>query len=263
MRHNAGDGLPTSVIGRAAAILGAFKNGTNHMTVAELTRRTGLPKATVHRLVAELASVGLLDRQEGRIRLGIPLFELGQLVPRQRGLREAAEPFLGDLHHSTRMTVHLGIAEEDAVLYISKLPGSMGPLLPSRVGGRLPLHATAIGKALLAFSDAERQQAYLERPLESLTSRTIRMPGVLRRQLGTVRETGTAYEHEESAPGVVCVASPLFGPNGVVLAALSASGWTTQVDVGKVAYAVRTASASLSRQLSGMRSAPLPSRRPG
>src|SRR6202012_4186845 len=79
---------------RVVAVLGAFKSEENAVSPAELARRVGLPKSTVHRIVAALVEEGLLERQGARVQLGVRLFEIGQRVPRQRVLRDAARPYL-------------------------------------------------------------------------------------------------------------------------------------------------------------------------
>ena len=109
---------PKSVLGRALTLLTAFRPGDAELTLAELTRRTGLPKPTVHRMLAELAEWNVVERTSHGIRLGMRLFELGQLAPLQRGLREAAAPFLSDLFEATHETVHLAVPDGLDVVYV-------------------------------------------------------------------------------------------------------------------------------------------------
>ncbi|MPY81470.1 MAG: helix-turn-helix domain-containing protein, partial [Actinophytocola sp.] len=167
---------PKSVLARALTILTSFEASDAEMSLAELTRRTGLPKPTVHRLVVELSSWGILERTQTGICLGMRLFELGQLAPAQRDLREAALPYLEDLWAATRATVHLAVLDDLEVVYIEKLAGRGGPELPSRVGGRMPTYCTAVGKALLAFSLPEVVHAVVDAGLVRRTPRTIVMP---------------------------------------------------------------------------------------
>src|SRR5689334_10872201 len=143
---------PKSVLGRALTLLTAFRPGDAELTLAELTRRTGLPKPTAHRMLAELAEWNVVERTPHGIRLGMRLFELGQLAPLQRGLREAAAPFLSDLFEATHETVHLAVPDGLDVVYVQKLPGRHGPRISSRIGGRMPADCTGVGQAMLAFA---------------------------------------------------------------------------------------------------------------
>jgi DNA-binding IclR family transcriptional regulator len=254
---------PVSVLGRAFTLLTAFLADDVELTFAELSRRSGLPKPTVHRLITELVSWGMVERTPRGVRLGMKLFELGQLVPRQRGLRNAALPILTDLFQATRQTVHLAVMDGSEVVYVEKLPGPDGPALPSRVGGRMELHCTAVGKAQLAFADEPLVRQVLQADLPRRTAQTVVMPGLLVRQLGRIRDTGLAFEFEESTRGIACVASPVFGVDDRVVAAISVAGWINRIDVDRVAPAVKTAASTLSRALGAGRgpSGPLPALR--
>jgi len=231
------------------ALLDAFRPMDTTVTLAELARRAGLPKPTAHRLAHQMLDLGLLESTSGGLRLGLHLFELGQLVPRQRGLREAARPHLDALRQATGETVHLAILESPDVVYLEKLAGTNGPALPSRVGGRMPAHCTAVGKVLLAHAPPPVRNAVLAGPLARRTARTIVMPGLLARELMTVRRSGLAYEHEESAAGVVCAAAPIIDSSGVAVAAVSLSGWSNRLVLDRLTPALRTAARLLSRTL--------------
>jgi DNA-binding IclR family transcriptional regulator len=234
---------------RVVAVLSAFKGEENAVSPAELARRVGLPKSTVHRIVASLVEEGLLERRAAQVRLGVRLFEIGQRVPRQRVLRDAARPYMHDLREATRQTVHLAILEGSQVVYVDILASPGAPPLPSRVGGRLPAHVTGVGKAMLAFSPPEAVRAVLEGDLPRVSERSTVAPGLLAKELAGIRQSGVAYDHEESGAGIVCAASPILGVGGEVLGALSVSGWSARVRLDQVAPAVRTAALALSRTL--------------
>lgn len=251
VRSTQRDTAAATVLGRAVALLDAFHGVREAATLSELTRRSGLPKSTAHRLLRELTVQGLVEHTADGFRIGIRLFELGQLAPRQRGLREAAAPFVSDLAEATHETVHLAVMHEGEVLYIDKREGRRGPELPSRVGGRMPPHCTAVGKALLAFSAPETVHELVSAGLVRRTARTTVAPLMLARELDQVRSTGVAYEHEESTVGVRCVACPVIGPGGSAVAALSVSGWSHRLAAARLAPAVRTAALGISRQLGG------------
>ncbi|GAA2408980.1 IclR family transcriptional regulator [Actinomadura vinacea] len=234
---------------RVVAVLNAFRAEENAVGAAELARRTGLPKSTVHRIALSLVAEGLLERHGSGVRLGLRMFEIGQRVPRQRALRDAALPYMSDLREATGHTVHLAVLEGREVVYVEILRAPGGPPLPSRVGGRLPAHATGVGKAILAFSPPEVARAVLDGELPRLSERSTVAPGLLARELVGIRRAGVAFDHEESGHGVVCAASPVLGRGGEVLAALSVSGRSSRVRLNRVAPAVHTAALALSRTL--------------
>jgi DNA-binding IclR family transcriptional regulator len=240
---------PPSVLGRAVRLLGAFGPDDAEVGLSELARRAGLPKASAHRLAEQLTAEGLLERAGPRYRLGLRLFELGQLVPRRRLLREAALPFLEDVFIATRETVHLAVPDGMEVLYVERLSGHRSGDTPSRVAGRLPLHCTATGQAMLAHSPAEVFEALVARPLERRTPRTIVVPSVLAAELAQVRSRGWAYERDQTRLGYASVASPVFGPRDEVLGALSVTGPDRRIDPERIAPVVTTAARGLSRTL--------------
>ena len=241
--------VPGSVIGKVTAILDVFTPDDRGVRFAELQRRTGLPKATLHRLTADLVAARLLERVDGRYRLGRHLFELGMRASVERGLLEVATPFLEDLYERTHETVHLGLREGVEVVYVAKLGGHRPANAPSRLGGRMPLYATAIGKALLAHApDAVRAQVLGGR-LARLAPRTITAPSVLARQLDEIVEKGVAYEYEESAVGVVCVGAPVLDDTDAVVAAVSVAGPVTRFRPQQHAASVRAAAAGIAATL--------------
>ena len=240
---------PVSMLARVFAILEAFSAEEPELSLAELTARTGIPKPSVYRISKELVERGLLERSPGGFRLGIRLFELGELVSEQRQLRDTALPYLQELFELTHEVVHLGVLNGTDVLYYVKIAGHKGTALPTRVGGRWPAHATALGKAMLAFGPQHVLRRLLSSGLERLTPYTITEPGRLLRQLEQVRREGVAFEYEESALGVMCVAAPIFA-GGRLTAALSISGPPLHLQPRRWEPAVKRVAASISRKIS-------------
>lgn len=238
-----------SYLHRVVRVLSAFRPEDDVLGPSELARRTGLPKSTVHRIMHALADEGLLERSGQEARLGLRLFEIGQRVPRRRVLRDAALPYMADLWEATRQTIHLAVLEDTEVVDVEILHAPGGPDVPSRVGGRLPAHATGAGKAILAFSPPEVVQRVLENGLPRVSGRAVAAPATLLRELARIRREGVACDREESAPGIVCAAAPVLGRDGEVLGALSASGRSTRTRVERIAPAVHTAALALSRAL--------------
>jgi DNA-binding IclR family transcriptional regulator len=135
-------------------------------------------------------------------------------------VRESARPLLQDLYSLTQETVHIAVREHNEVLYIDRVYGSRRVPQASRVGGRLPLHATAVGKVILAFEVAWVRDALLAQPLESRTPRTHSDPAALRAELTTIRERGYAVTLEEVREGSASIAVPIFQREGGIGAAL-------------------------------------------
>jgi IclR family acetate operon transcriptional repressor len=240
----------TSVLGKIMLVLDAFSDGDTELSQRQLIDRTSLSKTTVHRLVGDLCERRMLERSENRFRLGTRLFELGQLVPRERSLRNAALPFMEDLFEVTHETVNLGVLDGLDVLYVEKLSGHRRFAAPTRVAGRMPLHATAMGKVILAFSEPSLTERVIEFGLKPKTPYTIVSPKVLRQEVALVAKTGVAYDREEVTIGIACVAAPIFGRAGKLVAACSVAAPTNRTDPEQLAPTVRTASLALSRALS-------------
>lgn len=239
-----------NMLEKALRILQAFRTGDSKLRLSDLAARTGMPKSTVHRLSQMLIENQLLCSDVNGYELGIGLFELSGLVPIKHRLRETALPFLQDLFLATHETVHLGVRDGLDVVYVEKIYGHSDLALPSRVGGRLPLSCTAVGKALLAFSTEDTRAAVLSRPLRRITPRSVVDPDRLRRELSEIRATGLAFESEEATLGRACVAAPVI-VQGEAVAAMSISVPVGQYRIPQLAAAVKTASLGLARSLRG------------
>jgi DNA-binding IclR family transcriptional regulator len=239
-----------SVLGKAVAILRSFGPDDPVLSLAELARRTGITKPTVHRMTGDLVDLRLLDRAEGGYRLSGGLFELGMRASVERSLLDLAMPFLQDLSERSHETVHLGVAEGQEVVYVAKIGGHRQVPSPSRMGGRMPMHCTAIGKILVAHADVAVQRRVLAGPLERRTPHTVVAPGLLRQQLTRARDAGVAFEHEESVVGLRCVAAPVMDEEGnLAVAAISVTGPVGRFRPEAHVAAVRAAATALGNVL--------------
>ena len=254
----AGTADMNSVLGKVRLILDAFTTENDELSLADLVRRSGVAKATAHRLAAELITWGLLERSGTRYRLGLRLFELGQLVPRQRILRQAALPYMEDLLLATQETVHFAIGDGLDVLYIEKIIGHRGLNKQSRVAGRLPLYCTATGKAILAFSPETLFAEVVAQGLRPVTRHTTVSVAVLRKQIERIRQERIAIEHEETRLGYMSMAVPVFGSSSVLAGALSITAPTVRMNVNRFSGALRTAGLGISRTLQAMTQARIP-----
>jgi DNA-binding IclR family transcriptional regulator len=198
-----------SVTSRALAVLGAFDSAAPRLSLSELATRSGLPLTTAHRLLGELTAWGALTRRaDGRYEIGRRLWELGLLAPVQLELRQVAAPFLLDVHTATRDTVHLAVREDLSALYVERISGRESVPVVSQVGSRLPLHATGVGKILLAWAPDDVAERALRSPARQ-TRHTIVERGRLRRELTEIRRRGYARTAEEMTLGASSVAVPV------------------------------------------------------
>ncbi|MFC7277673.1 IclR family transcriptional regulator [Paractinoplanes rhizophilus] len=212
--------MSASVTSRALDLLGAFDADHRALTLSALARRAGLPLATAHRLVGELSRWGALDRLDsGEYVIGRRLWDLGLLAPVQAGLRQAASPFLHDLYGATLATVHLAVRDGTEALYIDRLSGHVSVPVLSEIGSRLPMHATGVGKVLLAYAPEDIVTEVLSN-LTRVTAYTITQPVRLLEQIRRVRADGYATTGEEMSLGACSVAVPVRGAGGEVVAAL-------------------------------------------
>ena len=210
----------------AVRLLEAFVDGPAEHGISELSRRAGLSKSTVHRLVATLVEVGWLERNPttDRYRLGLKLFELGSAVAARLEVRECALPVMHDLMQRVGETVHLAILDGDHVVYAAKVESQHAIRLFMQVGGHGPAHCTGVGKVLLAHAPAAVVERVIAAGLPAFTPHTITEPAALRAHLAEVRRQGYALNVEESELGLVSVAAPVRDHSGAVVAGLSVAG---------------------------------------
>ncbi|MFJ1749980.1 IclR family transcriptional regulator [Streptomyces sp. NPDC088116] len=242
-----GDAPAAGGLDRAAAIFGAFDATHRALTLAALVARSGLPRSTAHRTADRMIRLGWLDKPKDRYRIGNRLFEIASLAPIRLQLREAVLPFLQDLHSATKVTVQLGVLDGAQVLLVEKITGHRPMPMLSQVGGIIPAHCSALGRAILAYSDTETIDAVLAAGLERRTPRTLTDPVAVLRELTAIPPRGWAVEREEGNIGVSCVAAPVFGPLGEVAAALSVTGPSGLIRAQTIGPAVRLAAAAASR----------------
>jgi DNA-binding IclR family transcriptional regulator len=239
-----------SVSSRLLDVLFAFGPDRRALTLADLSRQTGLPHPTVRRLALELVEAGALSRDEaGRFAIGMRLWELATLAPRTESLRSLAQPFMEDLFAALRQHVQLAVLENDEAVIIDRLSAPRAVGVTSRVGGRLPLHASGVGKVLLAHADPDLVEELLSRRLRSYTRRTQTDPQALRRELAACRATGLAVVHGELTPEADSVATRILDADGHVVAALSVVVSTGSIRLGAVQPTVHACGAGVSRLL--------------
>lgn len=245
-----------SVTSRALGLLDAFDSSNPRLSLTEIADRSGTPLTTAHRLLGELAEWGaLVRRSDGRYEVGRKLWDLGLLAPVQLELRQVAAPFLLDIHTTIRDTVHLAVRDGLSALYIERVSGRESVPVVSQVGSRLPLHATGVGKVLLAAAPPEVVEEAL-RSLTPQTRHTVVDAVRLRRELAEIRRRRYARTSEEMSPGAASLAVPVQadGPNGpLVVAALGVVVPPRRRDLLKVVPVLEVAARGIGRALARTR----------
>ncbi|MCZ2847815.1 IclR family transcriptional regulator [Modestobacter sp. VKM Ac-2978] len=235
---------------RALDVLGAFDTGHPRLSLSEVAARSGTPVTTAHRLLAELVAWGALARRDdGRYEIGQRLWELGLLAPVHLELRQVAAPFLLDVHTATRDAVHLAVREDTTALYVERISGKRAVPTVSQVGSRLPLHATAVGKVLLASAPDDVVHRVLRAPTRE-TPYTVVDPRRLTRDLVDVRRSGWARTAEQMSLGAAAVAVPVTVERAgglVVVAALGIVVPAHRRDLGRLAPLLQVAARGIGR----------------
>lgn len=241
---------PHGVIDRVLAVLAAFEGTTGSLTVAGIAQRAGLPVSTTYRIVASLEGWGALRKgSDGRYQIGFRLWSLGQQAGRR--LRDRAHPFLQDLFDLTHENVHLAIRDGLYSLYIDKVYNSRKLPIVSRIGGRLPLHATAVGRVLLAAQPDWFVDAYLARELESPTPSTVTDPGELAEIIHTVRREGLSVTYEQMRLGAISLAAPIVYEEETVASVALVFDISQAGEIERLRPAVKGTADKISRAMRG------------
>lgn len=242
---------------RVALILRLLAACPQGLSLAEVVRRLQIPRSSTTALLRDLVQTQLVETAHGPrgpvFRIGILAFEVGSAYLSQRDLNDEAREVVHQISASLIETAHLAVLDGSDVVYVAKAESNRTMRVGSAVGRRLPAHATAVGKALLAYLDpAEFLIRYPNDGLRIMTARTIPDRSLLQAELNRVRERGFAFDDEESTPDIQCLAVPVFGSDGRVVAALSLSIPTVRMarlDQSKLLAGLCDARDEMSRRL--------------
>jgi DNA-binding IclR family transcriptional regulator len=241
------------MVDRVVLILSVFERSSEAQTAGQISVRTGIPRSSVHRILSQLVSARWLMRHEDGYALGLRMFEIGSLVAHRSRITSAARPFIHELAERTGQVVHLAVLDQQDVVYLDKVASAFADrafadTLPSRVGGRLPAHCTAVGKALLAYSPLATVSEYLATGLRRRTDASLATPAALEAAIVGIRNSGYATDRDEAVPGVACVAAPIRNFDEVI-AAVSVCGPRDQMRAKDLPALVMWTAAEISRSL--------------
>ena len=204
-------GVIVQSVARALTMVSCFANDAE-LGISEIAERMDLSKSTTYGLINTLTVFGYLEQTESKkYRLGLKLFELGNLVQSRMDIRMEAKPYCQLLADKYRTTVHLATFSEDEIIYIDKVDNNSSVVVYSQIGKRAPMYCTGVGKAILAFLPEEYVEKYVaSTSLLPVTEHTITTREKLLEELSKIRERGYAADDEEIEPGLHCIAAPIF-----------------------------------------------------
>lgn len=246
----------TAALSKAMLVLDLVAAAPVAPRFGELAEQSGLPRATLHRLLAAwIDKAMLVQSPDGCYRPGTHLLELASSTWERMDLRVAAAPAIARVHALTQETVHLAILSDDAVVYVDKVECSYPVRLHSAIGKRGPVHCTAVGKVMAAFLDPAEQRRLAERlALERHTPTTLTTRAALAAEFARIRAAGLAFDREEHVTGIHCVAAPVMDFRGRCVAGISLTAPRLRVDMRtlrRYGETVREAALETTRRLGG------------
>lgn len=243
--------MTTTAISKVAAVVEAL---ASERRIADIGKVTELPVSTVHRILRELVDLGWArdDGERGYL-LGARLLSLAGQASNRNTLLRIAHPILRDLGARTGHTVHFALLSGDEAVYIDKIEGRGSYHMRSRIGLAIPLHCTAIGKAILSAMSKEARRATLDRTgAARRTHRTITEPAALAEHLAGVRKKGFAVDDEENELHTRCIGTAVIDHRGIPLGGISISALAFELDrdcVERLAPLVMASGAAVSRAI--------------
>ncbi len=259
-KSRAGDGKNQSLT-RALTLLERLSESPKGMHLTDLSYQLGMPPATVHRLLSTFEELNFVeqDPEQGLWYVGLKTFTVGNAFLNRRDYVAIARPHMDTLVEQCGETVNLGVIDDGEVVFISQVESQEVMRMIVRLGSRSPIHASGVGKAMLANMSEQRVSRILERRgLARFTDHTIDSPADLRVELEQVRQQGYALDDEEHAVGLRCVAAAIFDENGQALAAISLSGPKARMiddRLGELGQAIRQTADEITQALGGHRPA--------
>ncbi|WP_179118266.1 IclR family transcriptional regulator [Saccharothrix sp. ALI-22-I] len=222
-----------NAVTKVVLVLEALSSGYR---ISEISRKTELPTSTVHRILQELAGLGWVRVDaEHRYLPGVRLMSLAGQAATGSGITQIVRPVLQRLCSSTGHTVHFALRSGEEAVYVDKLQGDRAYAMRSRVGLSIPLHSTAIGKAILAGLPEDEVRDILTRtPLKAMTSHTITDPDRLIAHLTLIADRGYAVDDKENEEHTRCIGAAILDHNAVPVGGISVSALAFDVDRTKV-----------------------------
>lgn len=246
---------PSVAVERALAMLEAVAQEPEGLSNAEISRKLQIPKSSASYILRTLEKQAYLNRDTdtGKYRVGLKILSLSRGALSGIDVREVALPIMRHLMEKTNLTCHLAILDGPEAVYIEKVEPQGFIRMDTWVGRRMRVHATSVGKSLVAHIPQEKLEKIIsDRPMEKRTSKTITTLPRLLKELEKVRSQGYAVDDEENNMGARCVGAPIFNQSGGIEASLGLSGTTNQVNthtMPRILEALKDAARHISMQL--------------
>jgi DNA-binding IclR family transcriptional regulator len=223
---------PSAAVERALAMLEAVAQAADGLSNAEISRKLNIPKSSASYILRTLETQGYLtrDAESGKYRVGLKILSLSRGALGGRDVRGVALPIMRHLTQQTGLTCHLAVLDGPEAVYIEKVEPEGFIRMDTWVGRRMSVHATSVGKAIVAHIPQEQlEQILRKRGMEKRTPKTLTTVPRLLKELEKVRAQGYAVDDEENNLGARCVGAPIFDERGMIEASLGLSGTTQQV----------------------------------
>jgi IclR family pca regulon transcriptional regulator len=222
-------------LARGLAVLQAFSDQRRSLTMAQISHKTGIPRASVRRCLHTLMELGYAGVDGNQFALKPKVLTLGYSYLSSTPLTVSAHPYLNQVSRTLSESCSLAVLQDDEVLYVGRSATSRIMSVSLTTGSRLPAYCTSLGRVLLAHLPADQLDAYLERvPLKAMTDRTVVSEARLREILAEVRRQGYAMIEEELEVGLRSIAVPVRGASGSVIAALNVGAHAARVSSRKM-----------------------------
>lgn len=219
-------------VDKAMRLLDCLATARKPLTLQEIAQATGWAKSTIYGLLSTMREHAVVEqsKQDGKYRLGVRLFELGSVVSNLRDIRALARPHLQNVAMQTGESVHIGMLDRGEVLYLDTVDSNMALRVVAEAGMRLPVHCSALGKAMLAYLPEMQIKSILQmRGMPAFTPHTITTQEAMDEELKKIRNEGFSLENGEMRIGMRCVAAPIFDAEGMATYAIGVTGMMRRV----------------------------------
>lgn len=217
---------------RALDIIEAISDRGGELSISEISKATNLGKSTVHRLLKTLSDEGYIkqNKDNGKYLFTLKLFEIGCRIANTLDVKKIALPYIKELALVTKETVNLGVLDKNEILYVEKIETEELLRIELKVGGRVPVFCSGLGKVILAYlDDGERDKFLSSLTFQRYTDKTITDKVMYNEHLDKIKSQGYALDDEEYIPGLRCIAAPIFHHSGKIHAAVSIAGPTVRL----------------------------------
>jgi IclR family pca regulon transcriptional regulator len=222
-------------LARGLAVLRGFSDARGPQTIAQLSNKTGIPRAAVRRCLHTLRELGYVDAALNNYTLRPKVLALGYAYLSSTPLSVAAQPLLDQISSQLHESTSLAVLDDDEVVYVARAATARVMSVALGAGSRLPAYCTSLGRVMLAHLPPDQLDAYFARvPLTAMTNKTVVAEKKLRALLATVRADGYAVNDEELELGLRSIAVPVRGASGKVVAALNCGAQSSRVGVAQL-----------------------------